>query len=145
MKIILDTNLLFSAIIRPDGKISEILLDASLNLEKFGCYYSYIELFSHKAKLLKLSKLSETNLLDIMYRVLKQIDFINENRIPLHFIQAAYELTKDIDEKDTIFVALSLHLNCKLWSGDKLLAEGLRKKGFDNIIMTHELLALLEA
>jgi len=39
-------------------------------------------------------------------------------------------LCKDIDESDTPFVALTIELKALLWTGDKKLKEGLKKKGF---------------
>lgn len=81
MKILIDTNLLFSAIIKPEGKISEIILNPKFGLNIFGCYFSYIELFKHKNKMLKVSKLNETELLEVMYQIIKRINFINEECI----------------------------------------------------------------
>jgi predicted nucleic acid-binding protein len=63
--------------------------------------------------------------------------------IPELIIKQAYKLTYDIDEKDTLFVAMGMHFNQKLWSGDKVLVEGLRKKGYNELILTHELLEML--
>jgi predicted nucleic acid-binding protein len=143
MKLIIDTNLLFSAISKPDGKIAEIILHPQFGLELIGCYMSYVELFKHKNKILKMSKLAEEELLQVMYQILKRIIFINEGSIDEQTFKGAYELTRDIDEKDTVFVAMSKHLGCKLWSGDKVLVEGLRKKGFTEALFTHELLELI--
>ena len=44
-----------------------------------------------------------------------------------------------MDEDDTPFVALSIELNSKLWTGDKKLAIGLQNKGSEIIIVTTEL------
>ena len=44
----------------------------------------------------------------------------------------AYRLCKDVDEKDTPFVALSLEMGYEIWTRDEELKTGLRKKGFDN-------------
>jgi predicted nucleic acid-binding protein len=143
MKVLIDTNLLFSAIIKPDGKIAEIILNSNFDLKIYGCYFSYIELFRHKDKILKLSKLDETELLEIMYQVIKKIEFFNEEQIPEEYFKKAFNLTFDVDEKDTVFIAMADYLKYPLWSGDLKLIEGLRKKEYHNILNTNELLAVL--
>ena len=45
----------------------------------------------------------------------------------------------DIDEDDTLFVALANHLEARLWTGDRTLEKGLEKKGYGQIIKTPEL------
>lgn len=55
----------------------------------------------------------------------------------------AIELTKDIDEDDTPFVALAIQMNTKLWSGDKKLTNGLIFKNSEIIYTTQELTKLL--
>jgi predicted nucleic acid-binding protein len=49
-------------------------------------------------------------------------------------------LVKEIDKKDLLFIALSIQTGFKLWTGDKKLMEGLKKKGFDLTIDTKQLL-----
>jgi len=63
--------------------------------------------------------------------------------MPKHVIELAYNLVHDIDEKDTIFVAMGMHFKQKLWSGDKALVDGLRKKGYNELILTNELVEML--
>jgi predicted nucleic acid-binding protein len=43
-------------------------------------------------------------------------------------------LCKDIDPKDAAYVSLAIHLDCKIWSGDKKLRDGLLAKGVDIFI-----------
>ena len=143
MKLIIDTNLIFSSISKSDGRIAEIILNPNFHLQLTGCYFSYIELFKYKEKLIKASKLAELEFLDVMYQMLKRIHFFNEGMIPKEVINEAYKLTYDIDEKDTIFIAMGMHFEQKLWSGDKVLVEGLRKKGYNELILTNELVEML--
>ena len=49
----------------------------------------------------------------------------------------------DIDIDDTEFVALSMYMKCKLWTGDKKLMNGLMKKGWNYCISTDELFVSL--
>ena len=53
-------------------------------------------------------------------------------------------MVKDIDNKDTPYVAFSLFYKSKIWSEDKELRDGLRKKGFKNVISTEELFKIRE-
>ena len=46
----------------------------------------------------------------------------------------AYLLCKDIDEKDTSFVAMAIAMNRKIWTRDEELKNGLTAKGFDRFI-----------
>lgn len=49
-------------------------------------------------------------------------------------------MVKDIAKKDLLFIALSIQTGFNLWTGDKKLMEGLKKKGFDFTIDTKQLL-----
>ncbi|MFD2570125.1 PIN domain-containing protein [Spirosoma soli] len=51
----------------------------------------------------------------------------------------AFLLCKDIDQKDTAYVALALQLNIPLLTRDKPFAHGLRLRGFTNIVTLDEL------
>ena len=76
--------------------------------------------------------------------VLKNIQFINENQISKSSWREARELTKDIDVKDVSFVALTIEIGAKLWTGDKKLYKGLRKKGFMDVVNLEDLKKLLK-
>ena len=51
----------------------------------------------------------------------------------------AEALTHTIDPDDTPFVALALHLDALLWTGDLRLHHGLQRQQFANAITTAEL------
>jgi hypothetical protein len=52
-------------------------------------------------------------------------------------------LISDVDEKDTVFIAMADYLKYPHWSGNLKLIEGLRNKEYYNILNTNELLAVL--
>ena len=54
-------------------------------------------------------------------------------------IENAENFTQQIDMDDTIFIAFALALNSLLWTGDRKLLNGVKRKGFTNIISTKEL------
>ncbi len=75
-------------------------------------------------------------------QVLSKLKFINEEIIPLETWLASEKITKEIDIDDTDFVALTKFLKATLWTGDKVLYNGLKKFEFKKLLNTTELLAL---
>ena len=94
-------------------------------------------------KILSHAKISEEELKELESLITHNINFINEILIPEKIIHSTELLLKDIDINDTTFVALTILLKAKLWSGDNKLVKGLRKKNFNNLISTNELYQLL--
>jgi len=127
--VIVDTNILFSCLLSGQSIFGETLLASDYQF--FVCEQVIVELFRHKEKLVKLSKLSEDEILQIYKILLKHICLYKEDLISEQNRISAYGLCKDIDESDTPHVALTLELNGWLWTGDKKLKEGLKRKGFD--------------
>jgi len=139
MKIIVDTSIFMSALISPKGIYAELLMNPIFRFEKYSSYYLVVEIFKHKEKILKYSKLTESELIEQVYNLLKNVTLINENQIPKEIWLKSFELTKDVDENDTAFVALTEFTEGKLWSLDKKLTNGLKNKGYQKIIGTGEL------
>ena len=76
-------------------------------------------------------------------RLHKKISFINEEAIADDVWEQARQFTADVDEKDTPFVALALSYEAMLWTGDRKLIEGLKQRGFTQVVDTASLLAHL--
>ena len=128
--VVIDTNLVFSALIPKASQIRDILFESNINFYSPNILIS--EIFKHKDKLLKSSKLTESEF-DIYFNgIIERIKFIPTDFIGLDSRQKAYDLCFDVDIKDTPFVALSIDLAIPFWTGDKKLKEGLRQKGFEN-------------
>lgn len=86
------------------------------------------EIEKHRKKLKRISKLNDDQLHAAFSKILLRINFINEELIPEKRWSTAEKLVADIDIDDIDFVALTQHLKGSLWTGDKELYVGLRKK-----------------
>lgn len=129
MKVVVDTNIVVSCLMTAGQKFSEIIFAKSHEI--YSCNFLIVELFKHKDKIVKYSGADEKEVLKHLYNILGNIHFVNDNLINKTNRQMAFELCRDIDEKDAPFVALTLELNALLWTGDKKLKLGLAQKGFD--------------
>jgi predicted nucleic acid-binding protein len=143
VKIVVDTNIVFSAILNSTSTIGKILLRSHKHLQFYSCNYLRTEIKKHRAKLLKLTKLSEADLTELEEIVTQRITFIDERLISQKLIESTSEKLQDIDENDTVFVALTDLLKAKLWTGDKQLYNGLKSKNYKTILSTAELCLLL--
>lgn len=144
MRIIVDTNIVFSAILNSSSRIGKILLCSKGNFQFYSCNYLKTEILRHRIKLLKLTKLSQDELTELEGLVTQNITFIDERLLPGKLLLKVENLLKAIDPNDTPFVALARHLEGKLWTGDMQLYNGLKAKRFKNIITTAELNTLLD-
>ncbi|MCV9388381.1 PIN domain-containing protein [Reichenbachiella ulvae] len=138
MKVIVDTNIVFSAILNTNGKIAQILSEP--NVTFLSPSYLLTELVEHQNKLIKLLKSDQTKLTELKQLVIRNIHFLPEEQIsPQHWIRAE-ELTLDVDHDDIAFVALALEQDCPIWTGDKKL-----RKGIKQVVMldTNEIVELI--
>jgi putative PIN family toxin of toxin-antitoxin system len=130
MKIVVDTSVFISALISPKGIYADLLMNPIFKFDKYSSYYLVVEVFKHKEKILKYSKLEESELVEQVYNLLKNLNLINESQIPKDIWEKSFQLSKDVDENDTAFIALTEYTGGKLWTLDKKLANGLKKKGY---------------
>ncbi len=144
MKIVVDTNIVFSAILNSRSKIGKILINSKDHFQFYTCDFLRTELLKHRSKLLELTKLESEELEELEFIVTEKISFINEALLPAKIIVISENLLADIDLNDTTFLALSKHLKAKLWTGDKKLSLGLQRKKFKDIITTSQLSELLD-
>ena len=115
MKLVVDTNVLFSYF-NSKSKIIELLKNQ--NLQLFAPKYAVIELEKYKSLIKNKYSLSEDN----FYKKIKELEEIVsflEEEVYIKEKENISEIT--IDEKDKDFLALSLKLDCALWSNDKAL------------------------
>ena len=94
------------------------------------------EIKNHQHKILKLTGYTIHQYKDIFQSITSKINFIDDVFISDGAIETEFEFTKDVDENDTLFIALA---NEFVWTGDKKLILGLQAKGFKKIFTTDDL------
>ena len=142
MKIVVDTNIIFSCLLNTSGTIGDLLFNSEQVFEFYSCDYMRFEIQKHWAKLRNISKLTETDLQNSYDKTLAHIFFIYEELIQPKTWQKAEEIVKPIDPDDIDFVALAKHLKSGLWTGDKMLYEGLKKQKLRRIYNSMDLIKL---
>lgn len=144
MNLIVDTNIVFSTLLNPHSAIGEILMNIQDEFTFFAPELLKEELKRYTPKIAAYSKLDPKALFDINTLIISTINFVSEGSISEQSWARAFELTKDIDEDNTPFIALAIEIYAKLWTGDKVLSNGLAKKGADIIVTTAELKKLIK-
>lgn len=143
MRIVVDTNVVFSAILNTNSKISKIILQPKSKLNFYSTEQLLDELSEHWSKLKKISKYTDIELHKTSSLITSRIKFVSVQLIPRNIFIRAEMLTSNIDIDDTEFVALTEHIQGKLWTGDKGLIKGLKKKNWPKVITTEDLYKLV--
>lgn len=116
MKLVLDTNILFSALIK-DSLTREILLFPSF--EFYLPEYSLTEIQKYKSLLVEKTGLTESELSLVLNILLERVTLVPLDTIK-PFLSEAEKIMKDIDRNDIPFLALSLSFqNDGIWTQDK--------------------------
>lgn len=131
MEIVIDANVLFSALIKPHNITSEILFSNEFSL--FAPDYILTEFFEHKSEILSKTNFSEQEFGLILALISSRVIFIPFTEFA-HFMKKAEEISPD--EDDAEYFALALKLNCAIWSNDKEL----KKQDLIKVYSTEELI-----
>jgi predicted nucleic acid-binding protein len=135
MEIVVDTNIIISALLR-DSLTRRILLLSPFDMYTLACAQEEIE--AHKAELIHKSKLTDEH-----FEYLIQILFSKMNLVPPENIEPfrnrATTMMKEIDVDDAPFLALALMLDAPIWSNDVHL----KRQHAVKVLTTKEILPLL--
>ncbi len=126
--IVIDANIIISALISDSRKIRRIL--ARKDLQFVSPKFIVVELFKRAPKIQKATRLSRDEILELLSSIINRIKFCEEDLISVGSWTEAFRLCRGVDEKDTPYVALTLELDARIWTNDEELKIGLRKKGF---------------
>ena len=142
MRIVVDTNIAFSAILNTNSNIARIILQPNSRLHFYSTDLLLMEIFEHKEKIVSLAEYTNEEFEITVRLITSKIKFIDLNLIPQIILDSAEKLVSEIDADDTEFVALTDHIRGRLWSGDRELQKGLKLKGWNKFISTSELIEL---
>lgn len=142
MKVIVDTNIVFSALLNPISTISDLILNSEDSFTFYSPSTILTELKNHEKKLLKLSGLKADELEELKIYLFKHIHLISLETLSKDSWTYAVQLVEKVDPFDAPFVAMAIELNGVLWTGDKKLKSGVSSKEFNSILETKELLKL---
>ena len=78
--IIVDTNILFSALLGKNKKFRDTILSQE-NVNIHSSKYTIVELFKYKEKIQKYSNLNEDEILELLYNLLKKIHLFDEETL----------------------------------------------------------------
>jgi predicted nucleic acid-binding protein len=95
MRLLIDTNIIFSALLNKHSSVLQVL--ESQRHHTYYCLLSTIEIFSHKEKILRLSKLAEEELLSTYAEVLNRLEAVHERDIPAEIRAQALRLCEGTD------------------------------------------------
>jgi len=131
---VIDVNILFGGLISRKKFYEDLFLRyrfyvpdfALLELQKYKEVIRK-QLTKHQADFEKFALMIFSNLTVIP-------DFLLNNQT----IEKAEELCKDVDIKDSMYVALAIFMNLTLITRDKPLYNHLKSKGFEDVIMFDE-------
>lgn len=138
MIVIADSNIFISCFYAPNNIISKIL-SSEKNIQFLSPDYIYEVITEHLEYISLKTKRNKRELINILKDITKNVSFYSADEISNQTFQKAYDIAKSIDPDDTPFVALHLHTGHKIWTGDKVLINGLKSKGYDICITTEEL------
>ena len=138
-KIIIDSNIAFSAILNVNSRIGQIIISGYKYYDFYAPEYIRFEILEHQDKIKVIANLSDNEFLETYEMIIRNVTILNHSILPIKFYKQATRICNSIDIDDTVFVAFTEYTRGKLWTGDKRLIKGLKEKGYKRLITTDDL------
>lgn len=133
MKVVVDANVIFAAII---GRKFTLNLICSKDFEFYAPEFIFIELEAYRDILKEKGKIDDLKFDAIVAELCRNIKLVSYLEF-CHFLSNAREICPDKD--DIMYFALAMELNCPLWSNDRKL----KQQNMVKIYSTDEMAAIL--
>jgi predicted nucleic acid-binding protein len=102
MNFVIDSNIVFSAILNSESRIGQIILNGPKYFTFFSIDQLQDEIIRHEKKILKISGLTRADYLKIYGLIKSKIRFVNQLLIDSCSYTAAEKLTLSIDPDDSL-------------------------------------------
>ena len=139
MIIIVDTNIIISACLDSKSDLYNLIASSFNKIGFVNSEFSLKEIITYQENVCKKSRKNIAILKTNLPATLNCINVLSDDKITESDIENAKSFTRQIDIDDTIFIAFLLALHSLIWTGDRKLLNGLKRKSFTNIISTKEL------
>jgi predicted nucleic acid-binding protein len=139
MIVIVDTNIIISAILNPSGKVGLNFIYPNEKIIFIAPEYLKKEIGKHRNRLIKIGGLTEEDFDVLKDIIFTKINFYAEEIFADFINHQTLSLMKNGDPKDIPFVAMALFFNVKVWTGDKKLKNHLLTMGLDICITTEDI------
>ncbi|MCI5159064.1 MAG: PIN domain-containing protein [Candidatus Electrothrix sp. AUS1_2] len=136
---VLDANVLFSAFISGKELYTLLFSEQSMYLPDFA----FLELEKYKKRILKKTKLREEEFQEFILKLFSNVTVIPNLLLSEASLEQAYQLCREIDEKDTVYVAAAIELDLVLVTNDRVLYTGLRERSFSRIALLNDVVDTL--
>ena len=115
MKIIIDSNIFISALIKKDGLTRSIIINSDCIF--LFPEYEFQEIYKYKEEIMKKSGYSEREFIQAISLLLNNMRIVRREEI-CDYYNEAFEIMDKIDHDDIIFIATALAFNATIWSDD---------------------------
>jgi predicted nucleic acid-binding protein len=144
MVVVIDANVLISAALTPHGLIADSIFSNSYKVQFIAPTFILEETKANETKICAKNKISIADFKQNLQLVLSKIMLIDDDEITDEVFKKAFDLTKVIDTKDTIYIALAISFDALFWTGDLKLLRVLKRKGYNQIITTADFELILK-
>jgi len=139
----LRTVIFLSAVYIRRTEAPQIYLQQKVTFSFFAPNFVFEEIKNHLSEISDKSGKTKREISNILQRITSNVIFYTVDDVPKKYTQKAIEIVRDIDIFDAPFIALHLYKKHKIWTGDRILINGLKKKGYDICITTTQLKKML--
>jgi predicted nucleic acid-binding protein len=138
MVVVIDANILISATLTPEGLIADLIFSNSSKVQFIAPAFILEETKANETRICIKNNRSISDFKQNLQLVLSQIMLIDDDEISDKIFKKAFDLTKTIDPKDALYIALAISFDALFWTGDLKLLRVLKRKGYNQIITTQD-------